>query len=231
MYQNKEVLGHNDLHPECTDFVYEIRYTNGQKYIGKKTVRSIRRKKPTKAQLEKRKNYVRKEMTNLPFANYEGSHGKDLGLVIESKHILYQCRTKKAATYLEAALLFHYDAIFDPNFVNENIGGKFFDSDLDGKIEDDEVELPVKYDEIPNNERWKIREQYLRQQNGKCLHCGNSLHRAPSQEVIQTPVNEELFPQGFFNHPLHLHHCHETGMTIGTVHARCNAVLWQYEGK
>jgi hypothetical protein len=30
---------------------------------------------------------------------------------------------------------------------------------------------------------------------------------------------------------VHLHHSHETGMTIGAVHARCNAVLWQYHGE
>ena len=135
IWNDSEVHSHDELHPECTDFVYEILYTNGQRYIGKKTVRSIRRKKPTKAQLKIRKNFVRKEMTNLPFVNYEGSHGKELGLEIEKKTILYQCSTKKAATYLEAALLFHHDAIFDPQFLNENISGRFFDSDLQGLLE------------------------------------------------------------------------------------------------
>jgi hypothetical protein len=28
-----------------------------------------------------------------------------------------------------------------------------------------------------------------------------------------------------------LHHCHQTGLTIGAVHAKCNAVLWQYHGE
>ena len=46
IYKNKEVHGHDDLLPECTDFVYMIEYTNGQRYIGKKTVRS-KRKKPS----------------------------------------------------------------------------------------------------------------------------------------------------------------------------------------
>jgi hypothetical protein len=30
---------------------------------------------------------------------------------------------------------------------------------------------------------------------------------------------------------IHLQHCHKTNMTEGAVHAYCNAVLWQYEGK
>jgi hypothetical protein len=56
-------------------------------------------------------------------------------LEIFKKEILYQCSTKKAATYLEAALLFHYDAIFDPKYLNSNISGTFYDNSLDGLIE------------------------------------------------------------------------------------------------
>ena len=40
-----------------------------------------------------------------------------------------------------------------------------------------------------------------------------------------------LFPAFFLSHPIHLQHNHETNMTEGAVHARCNAVLWQYEGR
>lgn len=44
-------------------------------------------------------------------------------------------------------------------------------------------------------------------------------------------VNMKLFPPNFFKHPVHLHHDHQTGMTIGAVHNHCNAVLWQYYGE
>lgn len=133
VFEDKEVKSHDDLHPDCTDFVYLITYTDGRKYIGKKRVRSIRRKKPTKAQLAIRKNYARKEMTNLPFVNYVGSH--DISdLVIEKKEILYQCSTAKAATYIESALLFEKDAIFIDDYINKNIGGVYFDNDLNGLI-------------------------------------------------------------------------------------------------
>lgn len=134
VYKGKEIHSHEDLLPGCTDFVYEITYTNGQRYIGKKTIRSMRRLKPTKAQLKIRKNYVRKEMKNLPFVNYEGSHDKD-DLEVLTKEIIYQCGTKKAATYLETGLLFHYDCIFDDSYVNENIAGTHFDNSLDGLLE------------------------------------------------------------------------------------------------
>ena len=40
-YQGKEIKSHEDLLPDCTDFVYELLFTDGTKYIGKKTVRSI----------------------------------------------------------------------------------------------------------------------------------------------------------------------------------------------
>ena len=35
-YEGKDIHGHSDLDPLCTDIVYIIHYTNGQMYIGKK---------------------------------------------------------------------------------------------------------------------------------------------------------------------------------------------------
>ncbi len=130
IYKGEKVFCHDDLLPGCTDFVYIIEYTNGQMYIGKKTVKSIRKKPPLKG---KKRN--RRILTNLPFVNYEGSHSKADDLEIHTKEILYQCNAKKAATYLEVAMLFHHDAIFDPNFLNENISGTFYDNSLVGLIE------------------------------------------------------------------------------------------------
>lgn len=135
-YKDVEIHNHTDLLDGCTDFVYIIHYDSGELYIGKKCLRAVRKKKPTKAMLAKRKNYSRKEMTDLPFVDYKGSHEGAEDLVITQKKILYQCSTKKAATYLEAALLFHHDAIFDPIYLNKNISGVHFDNSLDGLLED-----------------------------------------------------------------------------------------------
>ena len=135
IYKGKEINSHADLLPECTDFVYVLTYADGRYYIGKKTVRAIRRLKPTKKQLAIRKNYVRKEMKDLPFMKYEGSHEIECD-EITKKEIFYQCRTKKAATYLEVAMLFHFDAVFDDCYLNKNISGTFFDNDLDGLLEE-----------------------------------------------------------------------------------------------
>ncbi len=134
IFNNQEIKSHDDLHPECSDIVYVIHYVDGRKYIGKKTVRSIRRLKPTKAQLAKRKNYVRKEFVNTPFISYEGSMDKEDCPEVASKEILYQCSTKRTATYIETALLFEYDAIFNEEYLNKNIAGTHFDNALDGLL-------------------------------------------------------------------------------------------------
>ncbi len=131
-YKDREVSNHNDLPPTCTDFVYMIEYTNGKKYIGKKTIKSLRTKPPLAGKKRKRRVW-----TELPFADYKGSYAEDFGYETRRKEILYLCSTKKAATYLEAALIFHHDALFDPDFLNRNIVGKFFPKDLDGLIEEE----------------------------------------------------------------------------------------------
>ena len=133
-YKDKQNLSHEDLHPECTDFVYEIAFSDDTKYLGKKTVRSVRRIKPTKAQLAIRKNYVRKELKNLPFIVYEGSSSENDGKTIVSKTILYQSKNKKTATYIEVALLFENDVLFNEEYTNKNISGTFFIDSLEGLI-------------------------------------------------------------------------------------------------
>jgi hypothetical protein len=91
--------------------------------------------------------------------------------------------------------------------------------------------LPVNYNNLAPTERRAIREEYVRRQKGLCSHCGNPLTGKPSDEVEIILVDETLFPSSFFKWPVHLHHSHETGMTLGAVHCRCNAVLWQYHGE
>lgn len=87
---------------------------------------------------------------------------------------------------------------------------------------------PVNYTKISSYKRKEIREAYIQEQDGKCYYCNNPLKGLPSNKVLNTKINLELFPTGFMTRPIHLHHNHQTGMTIGAVHCRCNAVLWQY---
>jgi hypothetical protein len=48
IYNDEKIESHDDLHPDCTDIVYILYYSDGRMYIGKKAVRAIRRKPPLK---------------------------------------------------------------------------------------------------------------------------------------------------------------------------------------
>lgn len=90
---------------------------------------------------------------------------------------------------------------------------------------------PVDYRAMTQPERRKVREAYVKEQDGFCCHCSKPLERAPDMSKL---IRWNLFPggrDGFLRYPIHLHHNHKTGMTIGAVHAYCNAVLWQYHGE
>ena len=87
---------------------------------------------------------------------------------------------------------------------------------------------PIDYYGATWQERKKIREQYAIEQDNKCYFCGRPLNEKPNQNK---KINWKLFPKNFLQYPVHLHHNHETGMTIGAVHAYCNAVLWQYHNE
>ena len=91
--------------------------------------------------------------------------------------------------------------------------------------------LPAIYNDLTPLERRDVRHQYIRLQCGLCWHCGGSLDNGAIGVAAKAKINERLFPKNFFAFPVHLHHCHKTGLTIGAVHNRCNAYLWQYKGE
>ena len=88
--------------------------------------------------------------------------------------------------------------------------------------------VPVDYRKLHFTERKKIREEYVRLQNGLCIYCKEPLNGPERKDIQEKTVRKELFPKDFFKWPIHLHHDHRSGMTIGAVHCKCNAVLWQY---
>jgi hypothetical protein len=93
------------------------------------------------------------------------------------------------------------------------------------------MELPAKYNDLTFPQRREVRLAYIKQQEGLCYYCKDPLDGQPTQAMLDKEVNTRLFPEGFFTHPIHLHHCHRSGLTLGAVHCHCNAVLWQYEGE
>jgi len=93
------------------------------------------------------------------------------------------------------------------------------------------MKLPINYNKVHFSVRKLARKQYEDEQEGLCYHCKNTLNLRPPKKITEIPVDAGLFPEGFFNWPVHLHHNHDTGMTIGAVHSYCNAILWQYHNE
>jgi len=94
-----------------------------------------------------------------------------------------------------------------------------------------EYELPIKYSKTPMAIRRAVREQYVKKQNGRCFYCNNKLDVDPPKPIMKLKIDWGLFPEGFLNNPVHLHHDHDTDLTVGVTHAYCNAVLWQYHNE
>lgn len=91
--------------------------------------------------------------------------------------------------------------------------------------------LPVRYTKLNWAERRQVRQQYRKEQDNKCYHCGFSLDKEAPKHIKAKKINWKLFPENFLKSPVHLQHNHDTGMTEGAVHNYCNAVMWQYEGR
>ncbi len=93
------------------------------------------------------------------------------------------------------------------------------------------MELPQDYTKLNQQQRRVVRNEYRMRQDGKCAHCGAALDDDPAPHVKSKHLDLRRFPPHFLANPVHLHHSHKTGMTIGAVHAHCNGVLWQYHGE
>ena len=98
-------------------------------------------------------------------------------------------------------------------------------------IKTKKYDLPVNYNELAPHQKRAVRLQYIQEQKNNCYCCDMPLNEPPSNEVLLAEIAWELFPRNFAKSPIHLHHNHNTGMTIGAVHMRCNAYLWQYKGE
>jgi hypothetical protein len=90
------------------------------------------------------------------------------------------------------------------------------------------ITIPCVYHDTSIEVRRIVREEYMRRQKNMCLFCASPLTGPPGYQAMRVSVSVFLFPAGFFNNPIHLHHNHKDGMTLGAVHALCNAILWEH---
>lgn len=93
------------------------------------------------------------------------------------------------------------------------------------------MHLPQDYTKLDQQQRRMVRDEYRIRQDGKCHYCKCLLSDQPRSDVMAKKIRWSAFPPQFLKYQVHLHHSHETGLTIGAVHALCNAVLWQYHGE
>ncbi len=93
------------------------------------------------------------------------------------------------------------------------------------------VQLPVEYAGLSPSGKQLVRKAYMQKQKGLCYYCRHPLLKPPSYKVQHAKITWSLFPENFQRYPIHLHHDHETGLTLGVVHMRCNAYLWEYENE
>lgn len=119
-------------YPKAYGFIYEITYTDGSKYIGKKDVFD-------KVTLPKNRNRKKKEVflrEKRDWKHYCGSSKNSDGLTISKREIIAVANTKRALTFLEVKHLFRVAALFNDEYINSNIGGVYFDNVLDALKEE-----------------------------------------------------------------------------------------------
>ena len=93
------------------------------------------------------------------------------------------------------------------------------------------MKLPVDYTKLTPAQRRAVRIMYIEEQDNLCMYCKENLDKPAPDKIKEKDINWKLFPKNFLDYPVHLQHCHKTGMTEGAVHNYCNAVMWQYEGR
>lgn len=120
---------------DLAGFVYCITdLNNGKKYVGKKTLWSIRRLKPLKGKTRKR---VKKAQSD--WMKYYGSN-EEVKLLVENdggerfkREIIRLCKTKGLMNYYEAKEQFDREVLFSDEYYNEFIGCKIHSKHVRGK--------------------------------------------------------------------------------------------------
>ncbi|MBD3750723.1 MAG: hypothetical protein IE931_14645 [Sphingobacteriales bacterium] len=124
-------------------FIYQIDYSDGTSYIGKKNLWIKKELLPLKSRKKRQnaigtivRNYKNKRvtmeivLTPSNWKNYTGSSKLTKNKIIVAKTILAYAPTKRYLTYLETKAILCLGALEDDKFLNENCLGKFFKGNL-----------------------------------------------------------------------------------------------------
>lgn len=144
LYNDNIVTTINDVPNTAIGFVYLVHFTDGSKYIGKKNLYSIRKIKALTSG-KQRKDVIEKKYRNTgkgyrqefdiikkesDWLKYQGSHKDCKTKTVDKKYILCFAYSKLQLTYLEAKMLFIYEVLEDNSYLNDNILGTFYRSNL-----------------------------------------------------------------------------------------------------
>lgn len=138
-YQTIPVTETSDMPEDVLGFVYLITTENGKKYIGKKTLFSIRKRKFGKKEsaliTDKRKKLYEMVKKESDWKTYTGSNKElndDIANGVEyKKEILEFAFGKKQLSYLETKMLFSHGVLETENeYYNSNINGTYYRKDV-----------------------------------------------------------------------------------------------------
>lgn len=138
--KGREVKHIKDFPEGVEGFIYMLHFSNGKKYIGRKSIYSYTTREFTKKEkaliTDKRLKTWETVKKEVKWQSYTGSSGREMkgvmedGATLVKKEILKVCFTKKQITYYETQCLFAYGVLEGDDFYNDNILGKFYRRDL-----------------------------------------------------------------------------------------------------
>lgn len=86
------------------------------------------------------------------------------------------------------------------------------------------LELPTKYSSLSGERLSAVKDAYICLQRERCWLCGDNLYELPKYIVDNPNYMGLCYNQLAEQTPLHLHHNHDTGLTLGVAHAECNII-------
>jgi hypothetical protein len=84
------------------------------------------------------------------------------------------------------------------------------------------LDLPTKYSSLSGERKSAVISAYICLQRERCWLCGDSLYELPTFIVENPKLMALSYNELAEEHPHHLHHDHDTGLTLGVTHAECN---------
>lgn len=139
IHQTMPITETTDMPEDVIGFVYMITTTAGKKYIGKKSLFSVRKRKFGKKEAalvtDKRKKLYEMVKKESDWKTYTGSNielNEDITNGIEyKKEILEFAFSKKQLSYLETKTLFSQGVLETENeYYNSNINGTYYKKDV-----------------------------------------------------------------------------------------------------